>query len=159
MLIIRRPTRSTLFPYTTLFRSGERTPELYRQAEAVDGQHLVESFEDAGSDTGRLLIKAAGEIAQQPLGFIGIVELPSLPQHPAYRCMQRLGQPLDHVAGFMKLAALDRRVGAEGATDDFAQRLGAVDDEQPADLGIKPALDQIVDERLHDGGVLGCSFD
>ena len=55
--------------------------------------------------------------------------------------------------------ALDRRVGAKGATDDFAQRLGAVDDEQPADLGIKPALDQIVDERLHDGGVLGCSFD
>ena len=50
-------------------------------------------------------------------------------------------------------------MGAEGATDDFAQRLGAADDEQPADLGIKPALDQIVDERLHDGGVLGCSFD
>src|SRR5215472_6676862 len=45
--------------------AGERTPERYRQAEAVDGQHLVESFKDAGSDTGRLLIKAAGEIAQQ----------------------------------------------------------------------------------------------
>jgi hypothetical protein len=59
----------------------------------------------------------------------------------------------------MNLAALDRLVGAEGATDDFAQRLSAVDDEQPADLGIKPALDQVVDERLHDGGVLGCSFD
>src|SRR5256885_7155298 len=100
-----------------------------------------------------------GEIAQQPLGFNGIVELPTLPQRPAYRRMQRLGQPLDHVAGFMKLAALDRRVSAEGATDNFAQRLGAVDDEQPADLGIKPALDQVVDERLHDGGVLGCSFD
>jgi hypothetical protein len=26
-------------------------------------------------------------------------------------------------------------------------------------LGIKPPLDQVVDERLHDGGVLGCSFD
>src|SRR5262249_51406244 len=75
------------------------------------------------------------------------------------RRMQRLGQPLDHVAGFMNLAALDRRMGAEGATDGFAQRLGAVNDEQPADLGIKPALDQVVDERLHDGGVLGCSFD
>ena len=69
-----------------------------------------------------LLVKPAGEIAQQPLGFIGIIELPSLPERPAYRCMPRLGQPLDHVAGFMKLAALDRRVGAEGATDDFAQR-------------------------------------
>jgi hypothetical protein len=59
----------------------------------------------------------------------------------------------------MNLAALDRRVGAKGATDDFAQRFGAVDDEQPADLGIKPALDQVVDECLHDSGVLGCSFD
>jgi hypothetical protein len=59
-----------------------------------------------------------------------------------------VGQSLDHVVGFMKLATLDRCVGAEGATDDFAQRLGAVDDEQPADLGIKPGLDQIVDERL-----------
>ena len=47
----------------------------------------------------------------------------------------------------MNLAALDRRVGAKGATDDFAQRFGAVDDEQPADLGIKPALKQVVDER------------
>src|SRR3989440_11587532 len=73
--------------------------------------------------------------------------------------MQRLGQPLDHVAGFMNLAALDRCVGAKGATDDFAQRFGAVDDEQPADLGIKPALDQLVDESLHASGVLGCSFD
>jgi hypothetical protein len=29
----------------------------------------------------------------------------------------------------MNLAALDRRVGAEGATDNFAQRFGAVEDE------------------------------
>jgi hypothetical protein len=76
--------------------------------------------------------------------FIGIIELPSLPERPAGRRMQRLGQMLDHVAGFMNmnLAALNRRVGAEGATDDFAYRLGAVDDEQPADLGIKPALSE-----------------
>ena len=53
-------------------------------AEAVDGQHLVEPFEDASGDTGRLLVKPTGEIAQQPLGLIGIVELPSLPDHPAY---------------------------------------------------------------------------
>lgn len=59
----------------------------------------------------------------------------------------------------MNLTALDRRVSAKGATDGFAQRLGAVDDEQPVDLGIEPALDQIVDQRLHDGGVLGCSLD
>jgi hypothetical protein len=38
-------------------------PELYRQAEAGGGQHLVEPFEDAGGDTGRLLVKPTGEIA------------------------------------------------------------------------------------------------
>src|SRR3954470_3013785 len=73
--------------------------------------------------------------------------------------MQGLGQALDHVAGFMNLTALDRRVGAEGSTDDFAQCLGAVDDEQPADLRVEPALDQVVDQRLHDSGVLGGSLD
>jgi hypothetical protein len=29
------------------------------------------------------LSSSPGEIAQQPLGFIGIVELPSLPKRPA----------------------------------------------------------------------------
>jgi hypothetical protein len=44
----------------------------------------------------------------------------------------------------MNPAALDRRVNAKGAADDFAQRFGAAgDDEQPADLGIKPSLDQV----------------
>jgi hypothetical protein len=37
---------------------------------------------------------------QQPVGFIGIVEFSSLPEHPACWCMQRIGQPLDHVANF-----------------------------------------------------------
>src|SRR5262249_58663336 len=75
-----------------------RARELGRQAEAVDGQHLVESFEDAGGNTRRLVLESAGEIAQQSLGFIGLIEFPCLPQRPAYRCMQRLRQPLDHVA-------------------------------------------------------------
>ena len=89
----------------------------------------------ARGDAGRLLVKPAGEIARQPLSFIGIVELPSLPQRPAYRRMQRLGQPLDHVAAFMNLAAPDRCVGAEGTTEDFAQRFGAVDNEHRQTLG------------------------
>jgi len=59
----------------------------------------------------------------------------------------------------MKLAALDRRVGAEGATDDLLSALAPSMMNSRQTLGSKPALDQIVDERLHDGGVLGCSFD
>jgi len=70
--------------------------------------------------------------------------------------MQRLGQTLDHVAGFANLAALDRRVGAEGWTDEFAQCLGAIDNKQLADRGVEPALDQIVDQGPRDGDILGC---
>src|SRR5947207_15878620 len=59
----------------------------------------------------------------------------------------------------MNLATLDRRVGTEGPPNDLAQRLGAVYDEQSADLRVEPALDQIVAQRLHDGGILGRPFD
>src|SRR3712207_6955030 len=44
-LMIRRPPRSTLFPYTTLFRSArladdaERLPGLHLEVDAVDGLH------------------------------------------------------------------------------------------------------------------------
>jgi uncharacterized protein (DUF1330 family) len=41
------------------------------------------------------------------------------------------------------LTALDRRVGTEGSTDDFAERLGTVDDEQPADFGVETAFNQM----------------
>jgi len=59
----------------------------------------------------------------------------------------------------MDLAPLDRGVAAEGAADDFAQRLGAVDDEQPTDRRVEPALDQIVDQCLDDGGIFGRPLD
>src|SRR5260370_39001140 len=41
--------------------AGERAPELYRQAVAVDGLHLVEPFADDGVVTARLLVKYTGE--------------------------------------------------------------------------------------------------
>ena len=71
--------------------AGERPPQLCRELQAIDSQHLVETFEDAGGNAGRLLVEPAGEIAQQPLGLVGIVELPGLAQRPADRRMQRLG--------------------------------------------------------------------
>jgi hypothetical protein len=57
------------------------------------------------------------------------------------------------------LVPLDRGVGAEGPANDFAQRLGAVDDEQPTDPRVEPALDQIVDQRLDHSGVFGRPLD
>src|SRR5690242_21047750 len=45
--MIRRPPRSTLFPYTTLFRS--RCPEEQRRADdGEDGEHLLRREEPVG---------------------------------------------------------------------------------------------------------------
>src|SRR3712207_8790036 len=55
--MLRRPPRSTLFPYTTLFRSGLRTAVLTistrvsrREAEDESGPLLAELAEGAGAD-------------------------------------------------------------------------------------------------------------
>src|SRR5207344_1847673 len=96
-------TDATHGPHHVLDRVGacERAWQLCRQSEAIDSQHFIEPCKDAGSDTGRLLVEPAGEITQQALRFVGIVEFPSLPECPAHRRMQWLGQSLDHIAGLM----------------------------------------------------------
>src|SRR2546426_6737383 len=43
--MIRRPPRSTLFPYTTLFRSAEKPVEV-----AVEPQHLVVDLAGVGAE-------------------------------------------------------------------------------------------------------------
>src|ERR1043166_4624297 len=53
-LMIRRPPRSTLFPYTTLFRSEE---ELHQQ------RHVAEDFDEGD---GREPRRARRRLAQQP---------------------------------------------------------------------------------------------
>src|SRR6266536_6418164 len=52
-------------PHHVLDRIGacERAPELCRQTEAIDSQHLVEPFEDAGGNSGCLMFEPAGEVA------------------------------------------------------------------------------------------------
>src|SRR5688572_31920768 len=40
--MIRRPPRSTLFPYTTLFRSGQITDAVKRGGDGQEGQHEKE---------------------------------------------------------------------------------------------------------------------
>jgi hypothetical protein len=68
-----------------------------------------------------------------------------------------LGQVVEHVALLVPHEPLDGAVAEDGA-DRLAQRLGAVDDEQDALLGIEAALDQVGEQRGRDGGVLGRAF-
>jgi hypothetical protein len=56
------------------------------------------------------------------------------------------------------LAPLNQRLTPEAASDRFRERLRSIDDEQPRHRRIEPARDQIVDQGLHHGGVLGRAF-
>src|SRR5579862_1336672 len=44
--------------------AGERAPQWRRQTKAVDGEYLIEPFENAGADARRRLIEPASEVAQ-----------------------------------------------------------------------------------------------
>src|SRR3712207_8380260 len=58
-LMIRRPPRSTLFPYTTLFRSGER-------ADRVPGPHGLADLNARFVGVG--LVSGVWCVGQRPLG-------------------------------------------------------------------------------------------
>src|SRR3970282_2493368 len=48
-LMIRRPPRSTLFPYTTLFRSSESLQQLVRELDELMREKFQATFEDRKS--------------------------------------------------------------------------------------------------------------
>ena len=90
---------------------GERPAQLGRQAQAGDGQDLVEPLEAARRHARRLDLEPARQIAQQPLGLAGIADLPGLPESTADSGVMLGLAPVGDVAGLVDLAALDRDVG------------------------------------------------
>src|SRR2546421_3708233 len=52
-LMIRRPPRSTLFPYTTLFRSGRRDVALRQPDAIIDRRHRAAAEHPARQKLGR----------------------------------------------------------------------------------------------------------
>src|SRR3712207_8138887 len=61
--MIRRPPRSTLFPYTTLFRSARRPHRTSRGARAAP----VQPFPRGGRRTARRRLEGAGRLRGSPL--------------------------------------------------------------------------------------------
>src|SRR3712207_8040458 len=59
--MIRRPPRSTLFPYTTLFRSADAGGQARRVAAELGPAHLAHRLAQDGRDLGRLPCRRAGE--------------------------------------------------------------------------------------------------
>src|SRR3712207_7196335 len=62
--MIRRPPRSTLFPYTTLFRSGALIIAVFEEAYRLEGMDARRKTARAAADAGRLsLLAPAGDDA------------------------------------------------------------------------------------------------
>src|SRR6478672_8694359 len=121
----------------------ERSAKLLWQAEPRDGEDFVEALQDAPRHARRIVFQPTREIADQLLGLVGVVQLPSLAQHPADGRVHWLRQPLHDVAGLVNLAPLNQRLTPEAPPDRFRERLRSVDDEQPRHRRIEPARDRL----------------
>ena len=69
--------------------AGQRAAQLARQTEPRDGEDFVKPLQDAAGDAGRIAFQAVGEIADQLLGLLGVVQFPGLAQRAADRSVQR----------------------------------------------------------------------
>ena len=58
--------------------AGKRAPEFVRQAEADDGEDLVQPLQDAARDARFLMLQTPGQVAQQPFGLVCVVLVPGL---------------------------------------------------------------------------------
>src|SRR2546430_5659216 len=83
-LMIRRPPRSTLFPYTTLFRSR---PELFFLLRQVDQAELLSSATTATVSRARLAV--GKRIADHRLSAVFGIELEDVPPVRAGRTSRR----------------------------------------------------------------------
>src|SRR2546426_12581935 len=68
-LMIRRPPRSTLFPYTTLFRSGIRSDDTHARPEAVSNC-FARFFDNSGQFDRRLRSEEHTSELQSPCNLV-----------------------------------------------------------------------------------------
>src|ERR1039458_2243579 len=83
-LMIRRPPRSTLFPYTTLFRSLLALPGIAERPHGRDGLRGAERHVDPAATT------AAGALGSKPATRPGMA---TLPQRDEISAINRLARP------------------------------------------------------------------
>src|SRR3712207_9504405 len=90
--MIRRPPRSTLFPYTTLFRSAPLSPQ--SSALGVGGDELAHAAPGVGRGGGELLLAPVEEAVRRSLVGGDLV----LDAGPAQRPVELLDRSEEHTS-------------------------------------------------------------
>ena len=73
-----------------------------RQAEADDGEDLVQPLQDAARDARFLMLQTPGQLAQQPFGLVCVVLVPGLTER-LLDARMRQGQALDGLTALVDL--------------------------------------------------------
>src|SRR2546422_7732015 len=102
--MIRRPPRSTLFPYTTLFRSVQRASD----TEALEREGLLQPFAQRAGRAGVGVVETCGELLEAALGERGVRESVGFLEHAADARPHGLWQMLEDVAAFVSLISRSR---------------------------------------------------
>src|SRR5205823_7391063 len=98
-LSIRRPPRSTLFPYTTLFRSEQRV-----ERDALDQLAVALAVDDLGRD--RDAVAALDDLARDVDGRLVPVEHRALDAVTGQRLQRAGGRSEEHTSELQSLAYL-----------------------------------------------------
>src|SRR5471030_1234454 len=56
--------------------TGERSTQVSGKPKAADGENLVEPFQNACRHAWRIMLQSSGEVPDELLGLVGIIELP-----------------------------------------------------------------------------------
>src|SRR2546422_10659535 len=77
-LMIRRPPRSTLFPYTTLFRSDQQTAKpktnFVVPSAPIEGEIPADPNDKKWRDRPRRIIGMGGQITHKPRNFVNRID-------------------------------------------------------------------------------------
>jgi hypothetical protein len=137
----------------------QRPAQVWRQAKLLNGQNLVQTLEDRLRGARGLRFNLLGEVADQTRGFQAIfVVFQGLTKGPVNIGIRPRRKPVQGVPGLLDLTALNVDLGAEVAADGYAQCLGAIDHEEPADIGGEvpvPKVNEVFEKRLNNLGVFG----
>ena len=79
----RHTRRTVLMTFSMMLVQASERRSSFGQSKARDGEDFVDAFQDRAGDPRPVSFETLGEVAKQPFGLVGVVQLPCLSQYAA----------------------------------------------------------------------------